>query len=167
MIQRLEVTTPLTLISSVTHPDEANKKLNPLDANKSKIAHKIHPNLLASLACNLPAQLAKLYNGPISKGEPPDELTSLIICRIYTKVKKKDVANYGLICLDPVICKILEWIIKANSLQWLKVNSMLNDAQHGFVSRHWYRTELIKVKGLITGKTSQSEPVNVVYLDSS
>ncbi len=44
---------------------------------------------------------------------------------------------------------------------------MLNDAQHGFVSRHWYLTELIKIKGLITGKTNQSEPVDVVYLDPS
>ncbi len=43
--------------------------------------------------------------------------------------------------------------------------SILSDAQHGFMPRRLYLTNLIVAEKLITGMTDQGEPVDVVYLD--
>ncbi len=67
----------------------------------------------------------------------------------------------------PVVCKILERIVKANTLQYLKTASILSDAQHGFMPRCSCLTNLIVAEELITGITDQGEPVDVVYLDFS
>ncbi len=51
----------------------------------------------------------------------------------YKKVSKNVIANYWPICLTFVVCKILEKILKFNILKYLKIASLLRDAQHGFV----------------------------------
>ncbi len=66
-----------------------------------------------------------------------------------------------------MICNILERIVKANILQYIKTASLLTDAQHGFVPRRSYLKNLIIAEELITGITDQGEPVDVVYLDFS
>ncbi len=71
------------------------------------------------------------------------------------------------ICLTSVACKILERILKATILQYLKKASLLSDAQHGFVPRRSCLTNLIIAEEFITGMTDQGEPVDVVYLDFS
>ncbi len=48
----------------------------------------------------------------------PREWKSSIICPIYKKGSKRDVANYRPICLTSVACKILERFLKANILQY-------------------------------------------------
>ncbi len=71
------------------------------------------------------------------------------------------------ICLTSVVCKILERIIKANILQYLKTASNLSDAQHGFMPRRSCLTNLMVAEEFITGMTGQGEPVDVLYLDVS
>ncbi len=66
-----------------------------------------------------------------------------------------------------VACKILERILKANILQYLKKASFFSDAQHGFVPRRSCLTNLIIAEELIIGMTDQSEPVDVVNLNFS
>ncbi len=65
---------------------------------------------------------------------------------VYKKGSKNDVANYRPIYLTPVVYKILERILKANILQYLKTATLLSDAQYGFVPRRWYLTNLIIAK---------------------
>ncbi len=67
----------------------------------------------------------------------------------------------------PYLCKILDRIVKANILQYLKTASILSDAQHGFMHRRSCITNMIVAEELIRGMTDQDEPVNVVYLDFS
>ncbi len=50
----------------------------------------------------------------------PVEWKSSNICLTYEKGSKNDVANNRPICLTSVACKILERILKANILQYLK-----------------------------------------------
>ncbi len=57
--------------------------------------------------------------------------------------------------------------MKANTLQYLKTASILSDAQHEFMPRRSCLTNLIIAEELITGRTDQGEPLDVVYLDFS
>ncbi len=68
-----------------------------LNSSKSEVAAEIHPKILTSLA----ALLAKFFNTSHETG-------------------KIDVANYRPICLASVVCKILERLLNANTLQYLK-----------------------------------------------
>ncbi len=93
------------------------------------------------------------------------EWKSSIICHIYKKGSEDDVANYRPICLNSVVCKILQRTLKANSS--LKTASILSDAQHGFVPRRSCLTNLLMTEEFVTGMTDQDEPVDIVYLDMS
>ncbi len=66
-----------------------------------------------------------------------------------------------------MVCKILEIIVKANTLQYLKKASILSDAQHGFMLKWSCLTNLIVTEELITGMTDQGEPLHAVHLDLS
>ncbi len=50
----------------------------------------------------------KVFNNSLDTGIIPVEWKSSIICPIFKKGSKRDVANYRPICLTSVACKILE-----------------------------------------------------------
>ncbi len=100
--------------------EDVCRQLINLNPRKRKGADEIHPRFLTSLAGYLVAPLAKLFNNSLETGIIPVEWKSSIIFPIYKKGSKNDVANYRPICLTSVACKILERILKANILQYLK-----------------------------------------------
>ncbi len=64
-----------------------------------------------------------------------------------------------------MVSKILEIIVKASILQYLKTVSFLSGAQHGFMPRRSRLTNLIVAEELITGMTDQGEPIYFAYFD--
>ncbi len=100
--------------------EDVYRQLIKLNPRNSEGADEIHRRILTSLARYLTAPLAKLFNNWLDTGIIPVEWKSSIICPIYEKGSKHDVANYRPICLSSVACKILERILKANILQYLK-----------------------------------------------
>ncbi len=132
-----------------------------MNTHTTEGADKIHPNILVSLASFLATSLAKRYNDSLATGKIPVEWKSSVICPIYKQGGKNNVANYRPIYLTPVVCKIIETIVKANILPYLKTTSTLSDAQHGFMPRHSCLTNLIVAGELITGMTDQGETVPV------
>ncbi len=145
--------------------EDVHWQFTQLNTHKSEGADKIHPNILVSLASFLATPLAKLYKNLLATAKIPVEWKSLVICPIYKQGGKNNIANYRPICLTPVFCKILERIVKANILLYLKTPYILSDAEHGFMPRHSCLTNLIVAEELITCLTDQGEPVHVVHLD--
>ncbi len=111
--------------------------------------------------------LAERFDNSLETGIHPVEWKSSIICPIYKKGSKNDLTNYRPSCLTPVVCKLLERILKTNILQYLKTASHLNDTKHGFVPRRSCPTNLTITEQVITGMTDQVEPADVVHLDFS
>ncbi len=79
--------------------EDVHWQLTHLNTNKSEGADEIHPKILASLASFLATPLAKFYNNSIVTSKIPVEWKSSVICPIYKKGCKKNVANYRPICL--------------------------------------------------------------------
>ncbi len=104
--------------------EDVHRQLINLNPKKSEGADEIHPKILTSLARYLAAPLAKIFNNSLEAlflaGIIPVEWKSSILCPIYNKGSKNNVANYRPICLTSVACKILERILKENILQYLK-----------------------------------------------
>ncbi len=103
--------------------EDVHRQLINLNPRKSESADEMYPRILTSLARYLAAPLAKLFNNSLETGIIPVQSKSLIICPIYKKGSKNDVANYRPICLTSVVCKILERIVKASILQYPKTAS--------------------------------------------
>ncbi len=113
---------------SITSAEDVHRQLTHLNTNKSEGADEIHPKIIASPAFFLATFLAKQHNNTLATVQIPVEWESSIICLIYKKGSKNNVSNYRPICLTYVGCKILERIVKVNTLQCLKTASILSDA---------------------------------------
>ncbi len=76
--------------------EDVHWQLINLNTSKSEGADEMHPNIPASLTCYLAGPLVKLFNSSLETGIIPVEWKSLIICPIYKKGCKNDVAITGL-----------------------------------------------------------------------
>ncbi len=99
---------------------DGHRQLIYLNPRKCEGSDEIHPRILTSLARYLAAPVAKFFNNSPETDIVPVDWKPSIICPIYKKVSKGDVANYRPIGLTSVACKILERILKTNILQYLK-----------------------------------------------
>ncbi len=79
---------------AIISAEDVNRHLINLNPSKSEEADEINLKILACLACYLAAPLAKLFNHSLETGIIPLEWKWSIICQIYKKGSKNDVANY-------------------------------------------------------------------------
>ncbi len=70
------------------------------------------------------------------------------------------------ISLTPVVCKVLEAILKEKVLAHLSKFSLLTSRQHGFLSRHSTQANLLVAEDLITNWLDEGSAVDLIYLDS-
>ena len=63
------------------------------------------------------------------------------------------------------VCKILESIIKESINNHINVNNLLNESQHGFISKRSCLTNLLQFIEIVTDYVDQGYPVNVIFLD--
>ncbi len=87
--------------------EDVHQQLINLNPRKGEGADEIHSGILTSLAGYVAAPFAKLFNNSLETGIIPVEWKASIICLIYKKGGKNDVANYWPICVTSVACKIL------------------------------------------------------------
>ena len=83
----------------------------------------------------------------------------------FLKGKKCDAGNYRPVCLTSHVCKILESIIKDSIINHINVNNLLNEFQHGFISKRSCLTNLLQFIETITDYVDQGYTVDVIFLD--
>ena len=84
---------------------------------------------------------------------------------IFKKGKKCDAGNYRPVSLTSHVCKILESIIKDSVINHINVNNLLNESQHGFISKRSCLTNLLEFIETVTDYVDQGYPVDVIFLD--
>ncbi len=67
--------------------------------------------------------------------------------------------------LTPVVCKILETILKEQLLSNLSQLSLLTTRQHGFLPRRSTVTHLLSAEETVTRWLDEGDTVDIVYLD--
>ena len=87
------------------------------------------------------------------------------VCPIFKKGNKNDVANYRPISLTCIACKIMETIIKWDTLDHLLLSNLISKQQHGFGSRHSKCTQLLKILNDWTTAVDNKKCVDVCYVD--
>ena len=87
-------------------------------------------------------------------------------CMSYLqKGNKNDVANYRPISLTCVACKVMETIIKWDTLDHLLLNNLISKQQHGFVSRRSTCTQLLETINDWTAAVDNKKCIDVRYVD--
>ena len=141
------------------------KKLRMLSNNKSAGPDDIHPTVLHETAESVSLPLSIIYNKSLKEGKQPTIWKDSHVIPIHKKGSKTDPSNYRPISLTSVPCKIMESIIRDEVIEHLMTNSLINDAQHGFVPGRSCITQLLTTLEDWTSVLDAGEDVDVIYLD--
>ena len=88
--------------------------------------------------------LALIFNEFLAQGDVPDDLRQANVSPVFKKGVKYDAANYRLVSLTCICCRIPEHILVSNINKHLTLDSILADCKHGFRNQRCCETKLIQ-----------------------
>ena len=141
------------------------KKLCSLKSNKAHEDDGMGSLMLKELANESKGVLTIIYNRCLSDSKIPNHWKMANVTPIFKKGKKCDASNYRPVSLTSHVCKIVESIIKDSIISHINVNNLLNESQHGFISKHSCLTNLLHFIETVTDYVDQGYPVDVIFLD--
>ena len=86
---------------------------------------------------------------------------------VFEKGDKSLAANYRLISLTCILCKVLEHILASNIVKHLDGQGILYDRQNGFREKRSCETQLIMPIEDLTRSVSVGKQTNIILLDFS
>ncbi len=120
-------------VAALTFTPEASRSvLEGVKPHKSAGPDGVQPSLVKILADMLVEPITVLFNQTLVDGIPADWKESEVI-PLYKKGDTMDVGNYRPVSLTSVICIAQERLVRQAMYQHMVANSILSDAQHGFV----------------------------------
>ena len=87
------------------------------------------------------------------------------VSAVFKKGSRSQPGNYRPISLTCIVCKVMERIITDSILLYLKSNSLITNAQHGFLARRSTCTQLLDTLNQWTTEVSKRMRVDAVYID--
>jgi hypothetical protein len=118
------------------------------------------------LASWLAMPLTVLYQQSIQQAVIPDDWRQAKVVSLYKgKGERSSPSSYRGISLTSVASKVLERIVVDCMRDYLLNNSLINDAQHGFMPRRSVVTNLLQSDELISQSLNNSIPCDVITLD--
>ena len=119
----------------------ATKKLKPSRSSGSDDL----PSFLFKILSPAQAEpLSLLYSSFMSIGKVPSSWTHAIVTPIYEGGSASELSNYRPISLIAVACKIMEHIVVTDPLDYIRVNNIITNHQHGFGSGKSTCTNLLE-----------------------
>ena len=108
----------------------------------------------------------RLFKFFLSAGDIPEVWRIATVFPIYKgKGSKAQCCNYRPISLTPVLCKIMERLVKQSLMTYLLSNNLLKDSQHGFLPGRSTLTCLLSYLESVTHFLDSNQCIDVVYLD--
>jgi hypothetical protein len=155
-----------TCIDSICFTEDkvlrAIKKLKP---SRSSGPDGFSSLLFKKLSPALTEPLSLLYSSFMSVGQVPSSWTHAIVTPIYKGGSASELSNYRPISLTSVACKIMERIIVTDLLDYLRVNNIISNHQHGFLSGKSTCTNLLETLNDWTLAIKNRRSITVAYID--
>ena len=101
----------------------------------------------------------------LQEGIVPLEWKEANIIPLFKKGSRNKSVNYRPVSLTPVICKLLETIIRHHMMEFLVKHKLINPSQHGFLKARSCLTNVLCFCEEITKWVDDGSPVDVIYLD--
>ena len=108
-----------------------------------------------------------LFQKSLDTGVVPNDWKLVDVAPVFKKGDCKLPSNYRPISLTPVICKVMESVIRDKMFDYLFKNDLLANKQHGFVPGSSCVMQLLTALQSWTESLEKSIPVDLVYLDFS
>ena len=141
--------------------------LQNLNPHKACGPDGIRPRVLKELAREIAPPLTALFKSSLSSGSVPADWRDAHITPIYKKGEQYNPANYRLVSLTSVVCKLLEHIIVSAVMHHFEDNSILTDNQHGFRRGRSSETQLPELVEELTTNLESSKQADVLIMDFS
>ena len=154
--------TPITVFQ--VSEDDVYDKLNNIDVNKSAGPDGWHPRFFKEAAFELTKPLSILFQKSLDTSIIPSMWKTADVVPVFKKGDQKLPSNYRPISLTPVICKILESLIRDKLFDYLFRNTLLSIQQHGFVPKRSCVTQLLTALQYWTASLEKGTPVDVIYV---
>ena len=153
-------------IEHVSFPTEKmKKKLDNLNPYKSPEADVLHPRILKEFFNELSLPISLIFSKSFNEEELPQDWKDAIITPLHKKGKKEFTSNYRRISLTSIVCKVVESIIKDNTLAFMVSNKLLKNLQHGFVPGKSCQSNLLLLLNFLTKSIENGTDADLVYLD--
>lgn len=123
------------------------------------------PQLLNTLAPLLGMSLISIFNKTLVTGVMPSYWQTDIVTLIRKKGSEHDCAYYTHVSLTYIACNILEHFERDGIQLHLTRNSLLNYAQHGFMSYKSILMNLLCSHDDISSLVDPNKDVDMVFLD--
>ena len=140
--------------------------INVLNVNGSPGQDNIYPEFIKKMCCFLVLPLRLLFQKSIDTGILPEDWRKGVVVPIYKKNNKpSEPASYRPICLNSVVCKILEKIVHSYMINYLLENELISKQQHGFLKRRSTTSNLLEAINDWTQYLDNKIPLDIIYID--
>ena len=141
------------------------KLLNGVNTSKSAGADGIHPRFIKETAETLTVPVFILFNKSLSEGSLPDIFKKANVTPIHKSGEKSLPKNYRPISVTPILCRLLETIVREVIIQHIKTNDIIINQQYGFREKRGCILQLLTVLDKLVTSLENGNPVDMIYLD--
>src|SRR5215813_8712498 len=106
-----------------------------------------------------------MFNASMRSGVIPQDWRNANVVPIFKKGDSSDPGNYRPVSLTSVVGKLMEAVIKETLSEYLEVNEILVNYQHGFRQKQSTLTNLINFYEEVIRELDLGNKVDVAYLD--
>jgi len=145
--------------------DGVYRILHNLKAKSSKGPDGYSAMFIKNLASSIAFPLTILFNESFCAGIIPSVWKQALIIPSFKKGLASDPNNYRPISLTCICCKVMESVVKEQTLTFLLKNNKITKQQHGFLARHSTCTELLESTNEWLLKLNSRSSVDVIYID--
>ena len=122
--------------SILTHNLGTSNHLSKLDPHKASGLNGMPTRLLKELTYSVALVLALIFNTSLHQSNLPVEWKTATVIPVFMKGSQTDSANYRLISLACVCCKVFEYIVSSAIPNHANLHNIICTEQHGF-RKHW------------------------------
>ena len=131
-------------MKDITVSEEGVRKLLQMsNPRKASGPDMIPTRFLKKCSDELAPILAIIFNKSLQTGTLPDGWKEANVATVFKKGQRYDPANYRIVSLTCLCCKMLEHIIVSSVLKHVDDHEILSDCQHGFRARRSCETQLV------------------------
>ena len=121
------------------------KLLKEVNSSKSAGADGIHPRFIKETAETLTTPVFILFNKSLSEGSLPDIFKKANVTPIHKSGDKSLPKNYRPISVTPILCRLLETIVREVIVQHIKTNDIIINQEYGFREKRGCILQLLTV----------------------
>ena len=137
-----------------------------MNGNSAPGMDNIHPIFVKNVFPFLIKPLRLIFTKSFQTGIVPVDWTRGLICPIYkNNGRPNDCSSYRPICLTSIICRLFEYIVRKQMLEYFIGNNLLSPSQHGFLPKRSTCTNMLSCLNDWTKFLNDGKCFDVIYID--